>query len=254
VTYRHSYYWLGDGDTDCGYHPHTGAIWHPQSETTLMGRSCNVAVNRSADDSYNNLVDNLNFTTGSNATMANRINNNIDINIISNSSSVCNPLTESLFQLDFHTVKGNASGVADHSNIFFFNLVGGLWMTSIWDNDYYVRDQGYFGNNLLFDEAYSVVQCVPKKECLGFEVSHDDGDGFPVINSTYSVSRNGVLLTDVDKRDFVWVTPYGCDASFNAVNDESSGFASAFHQSFNNDANNAANFLLLITFVFLVLL
>ena len=241
VTYRHAYYDLGDGDINRGYNPLTGAMWHPQYEVTLMGRSCNVTVNRSA--SSDGLMDNLNNTTDVNTTTT---------TIISSTSSVCDPRrNESLFQFDFQTITADAGWVADNTHFFDFDLVGNF-LGKVWERYYYVRDQDYFGNNLLFGEAYSVVQCVPNNECLGFEVKRDTGDGFPVIKSTYNVSRNGVRLTDVNKfTDSVWTTPYGCDGSFNAVIDESGG-ASSF-QSF---ANNA-DFLLLITTlgmaVFLVL-
>ena len=222
VTYRHAFYWLGDDDNDGEdgeapkneYDLLTGGMWPHHYEKTLMGRSCNhnpSSVNHSSSSSYNDEVATINTTTNDD----NRNNNN-------NNNNVCNPMNESLFQFDFHTIKTKDAddGIIDKSlsaNFFDFVFVG-RWWEDYWNRIYYIRDVDYFGHTYLFDQAYTIIQCVPKDSCLGLELMYDvgDGEGFPLINSTYNVSRNGVLLNHIIRKaelavsDHVWTTPYGC--------------------------------------------
>ena len=255
VTYRHAFYWLGDDDDNDNdeereppvneYHPLTGGLRHYQYEKTLMGRSCNYnpsAVNHSSSSSNDEVV-----TTGTTATNDDNSNNN----------NVCNPMNESLFQFDFHTIKTkDADGIIDKSlstNFFDFVLVG-QWWEDYWNRIYYIRDVDYFGNTYLFDEAYTIVQCVPKDYCLGLELMYDIGvgDGFPLINSTYNVSRNGVLLAYVKRKaelsasDYVWTTPYGCLNSSEVIT-SSAAAAAAHRQQSLLSAKNNADFLLVVT-------
>jgi hypothetical protein len=193
VTYRHASYWLGDDDNDGEvreapkneYYLLTGGMWHPHYEKTLMGRSCNnnynpSSVNHSSSSSYNDdEVATINTTMNDD----NRNNNN-------NNNNVCNPINESLFQFDFHTIKikdadgGIGKSLSSTNNFFDFVFVG-RWWENYWNRIYYIRDVDYFGNTYLFDEAYTIVQCVPKDSCLGLELMYDagDGEGFPLINS-----------------------------------------------------------------------
>jgi len=233
VTYRHAYYWLGEEQPINEYHLRTGSTWHAQYEMTLMGRSCNdpmindsnldaadssavVQSNKSDFDNSSSNSNSSNPTTGTATTTTTTTNGYIN--------NVCNPANESLFQFDFHTIK-NASSIDKSTNFndFDFELVG-HWWDDYWNRIHYVRDQDYFGNTYLFDEAYSVVQCVPKDYCLGLDLMYDvGGEGFPIINSTYKVSQNGVFLeyhkrsAELRVSDYVWTTPYGCTDSTEAT-------------------------------------
>lgn len=195
VTYRHSYYLLGDGNENRGITPFTGTVWNPQSETTLLGKSCGSLMLSSPHTTTSNNKTDINTTSETNMTP---------------NQTICDPQTESLFELEFHTILGNLTWIADHTHFFDFELVGGFWK-AFWDRNYYVRGVEYFGENVLFDEPYSVVRCVPKQDCLGFEVGIDDGDGFPIMDSAYNVSRDGIFLTPSSQSGLMWMTLFGCD-------------------------------------------
>ena len=255
VTYRHAFYWLGDDDNDGEdgeapkneYDLLTGGMWPHHYEKTLMGRSCNhnpSSVNHSSSSSYNDEVATINTTTNDD----NRNNNN-------NNNNVCNPTNESLFQFDFHTIK-TKDGIIDKSlsaNFFDFVFVG-RWWEDYWNRIYYIRDVDYFGHTYLFDQAYTIIQCVPKDYCLGLELMYDvgDGEGFPLINSTYNVSRNGVLLNHIIRKaelavsDHVWTTPYGCLNSSEVIVSSAAAPPRRRHQSLLS-TNNNVDFLLIVT-------